>query len=304
MSDILMARLRGGTPTFRKVTEVSAEDGIDLEVPVGVDYAHQYNPLNSLESNYDLYYVVLDQEQKEKMVDPYLEALNVGADQIAKAEYNAVSVLYKISGRKLLLTRVNKSSRIGENGKTLLGFTDSGVTTTNISFAIDFSNEVDAYYDGMDRIYFSKFSRAKALFKDFDEFYQEAWYEDKALFLSNNLFEVGEIDPDDISASITQQIADIRANNQLDLDNQETVKKIKDYIRSYPLSGVVLNTNGKIKITTKDDLRCTVKLLTQRYYTSEVTGEVLEARGSVKMRDQKAKKIFNGEEVSGLPDGR
>lgn len=304
MQERIMTRLRGSVPSYRKLFDGKHLPDLGLDIPQGVENAHEYAPLDGPEAEHDMYYVVLDQEQKEKMVDPYIDALNTGTDLIAQHEYDAVNVVYKMSGRKLILSRVNSGAKIGENGRTILAFGENGVEVVSLSFGLDYSGEVDAYYDGMDRIYFSKFKKAKPLFKDFDEFYQEAWYEDKELFLGNDLFDVGEIEPDDINSAMTKQIAEIRANNHLNLDDKQTVENIKNYIKNYPLSGVILNSNSKIKITTKDDLKCTVKLLTQRYYTSEITGEVLEARGSQKMKDQKAKVIFAGQEVTGLPDNR
>jgi hypothetical protein len=296
MSQKIMARLRGSVSTYRVLFDKDPLPELGFEVPIGVATAHEYSPVEGAESTYDLYYVVIDQEQKEKMVDPYIEAAGLEAETIRQPEYVFMNAIYKTNGRSLLISRVNNSARIGENGKTLIEFGERSVSTSTISFAVDMPSEIDAYYDGRDRIYFSKFSRAKSLFKDFDDFYQEAWFDAKELFLREELFDVGAINPNDISPQQTSQIEDIRANDKLNLQDKDTIDKIKQYIKTYPLSGVVLTPEGKIKIMTKDDLRCTIKLLTQRYYTSEITGEVLEARGSAKMKDQKANKVFNGVE--------
>lgn len=299
-----MARLRGNVPSYRILFEGDTLPDIGLQTPQGLDTARPYSPLEGPEADNELYYVELDQEQKNKMVDPYIDAVNAGAEHVGQAEYSAVNAIYRISGRRLVLSRVTSNARVGENGKTMLMFGDNNVAVSKLSFAIDFSGKVDAYYDGVNRIYFSKFSRAKSLFRDFDEFYQEAWYDDKESFLETDLFAVGEIEPEDISSAETSKIAEIRNNHRLDLEDSETKRKILDYARKYPLSGVVLNADGRIKITTKDDLKCTINLLTQRYYTSEVTGEVLEARGSEKMKDQKAKKIVGGVEVNYKSDNQ
>jgi len=294
MAQKIMARLRGSAASYRVLFDKDPLPELGLEKPIGVATAFEYSPTDN--NTYDLYYVVLDQEQIEKMVDPYIESAGLEAEAIRQPEYAFMNAVYKINGRSLLIAKVNNSARIGENGKTLIEFGERSVSTSTVSFAVDMPKEIDAYYDGRDRIYFAKFSRAKSLFKDFDEFYQEAMFDDKELFLREKLFDVGAINPNDISPQLSQQIGDIRANDQLNLSDEETVEKIKKYVKSYPLSGVVLQTDGKIKIATKDDLRCTIKLLAQRYYTSDITGEVLEARGSAKMRDQKAKKVFNGVE--------
>lgn len=294
MAQKIMARLRGSVPTYRVLFDKDPLPEFGFDVPVGVGTAFEYSPTDT--NTYDLYYVVLDQEQKEKMVDPYIEAAGLESEAIRQPEYAFMNAIYKINGRSLLIAKVNNSARIGENGKTLIEFGERGVSTNTVSFAIDVPSEIDAYYDGKDRIYFSKFSKAKSLFKDFDEFYQEAWFDNKEQFLRHELFDVGAINPNDISPILTSQIEDIQANDQLNLEDEETVSKIKQYIKTYPLSGVVLTPEGRIKIMTKDDLRCTIKLLTQRYYTSEITGEVLEAKGSKVMKDQKAGKIFNGVE--------
>jgi len=289
-----MARLRGSVPSYKVLFDKDPLPELGLEKPIGVATAFEYSPTDT--NTYDLYYVVLNQEQIEKMVDPYIEAAGLESEAIRQPEYAFMNAVYKIYGRSLLIAKVNNSARIGENGKTLIEFGEKSVSTSKVSFAIDVPSNIDAYYDGKDRIYFEKFSRAKSLFKDFDEFYQEAMFDDKELFLRHKLFDVGAINPNDISPILTAQITDIRNNDQLDLDSTETIEKIKQYVKTYPLSGVILQDDGRIKIATKDDLRCTIKLLTQRYYTSDITGEVLEAKGSAKMKDQKAKKVFNGVE--------
>jgi|GEM_PF-3116484 len=294
MSKKIMARLRGSVPSYKVLFDKDPLPDLGLEKPISIATAFEYSPTDT--NTYDLYYVVLNQEQIEKMVDPYIEAAGLESEAIRQPEYAFMNAVYMINGRSLLIAKVNNSARIGENGKTLIEFGEKSVSTSTVSFAIDVPSNIDAYYDGKDRIYFEKFSRAKSLFKDFDEFYQEAMFDDKELFLRHKLFDVGAVNPNDISPQQTSQIADIQANDQLNLEDKETVDKIKQYIKTYPLSGVVLTPEGKIKIMTKDDLRCTIKLLTQRYYTSEITGEVLEAKGSAKMKDQKANKIFNGVE--------
>ena len=294
MSKKIMARLRGSVPSYKVLFDKDPLPDLGLEKPIGIATAFEYSPTDT--NTYDLYYVVLNQEQIEKMVDPYIEAAGLESEAIRQPEYAFMNAVYKIYGRSLLIAKVNNSARIGENGKTLIEFGEKSVSTSTVSFAIDMPSEIDAYYDGKDRIYFEKFSRAKSLFKDFDEFYQEAMFDDKELFLRHKLFDVGAVNPNDISPMLTAQITDIRNNDNLDLDDTKTIEKIKQYIKAYPLSGVILQDDGRIKIATKDDLRCTIKLLTQRYYTSDITGEILEAKGSAKMKDQKAKKVFNGVE--------
>jgi hypothetical protein len=304
MNEVIMARLRGVKPTFRVLFKGDSLPDIGLVAPLSLETAKPYAPLQGKESEFDLYYVELDQDQKEKMIEPYIDAVNAGTDQASQLEYNVVNAIYKKSGRRLVLSRVNSGSKIAENGRTILSFNEKSINASKLSFAIDFSGEVDAYYDGADRIYFSKFSRAKSLFRDFDEFYQEAWYEDKESFLDSDLFAVSEIEPEDIGTAETNKISEIRNNIHLNLEDEGTIAKIQAYARRYPLSGVVLNADGRIKITTKADLKCAINLLTRRYYTSEVTGEILQARGIEKMKDQKAKKIVDGVEVLGKADNR
>ena len=305
MSDRLLARLRGSVPSYRLLFDAEGND-LGLKTPAGIDHAQEYNPQETVESDHDLYYVVLDSEQREKMIEPYLDAVNAGLSPIAQEEYNSVDVIFRTTGRRLMFARVASSARIHENGKQLLVFGESDVSVSTVSFAIDVKGEVDAYYDGNDRIYFAKYARAKPLFKNFDEFFQQAWYEDKENFLGSDLFAVSEIEPEDISVADTKLIAEIRANLNLDLDDPATRKKILDYAGRYPLSGVIVNSDGRIKITTKEDVKCTVRLLTQRYFTSEITGEVLEARGAAKMKDQKPanrpKPAFSGQSDYGSED--
>lgn len=292
---MIVAKLRGGTPIFRTVLSEDESDSLDFKKPKEslLSDAEEYNPMINEPGASNWYYVVLSAEQLNHMIDPYLDAVNYGLEQIAQPEFNDINVLFRVKGRKLTFTRVSPAAKIQEKGKQMLVFGESSVQLQQTSFAIDFSGELHAYFDGHNRIYFQKFTKAKPLFKHFDTFHKEACYERSEEFLDADIFAVSDIDVDQISISDINKIAAVYENPKMDLDNPQIMARIQDYVQRYPLSGVKLNSDGRIKIATKEDLKCALALLTERYYTAEVTGEVMEARSAQKMKDHKPENKYS-----------
>ncbi len=286
MSSIVLAKMRGSAAQFRRLFADDEQQTVALEVPEGIEHAVKYNPTEVLESKDQLMYVDLDPEQHEKMIGPYLDGLSMGTDVVAQPEYADVATLIKVTGRKMVFSRIPSGSRVHEHGKKMLVFGDEGAHLETVSFAVEFSGSVDAYYDGAERIYFTSFAKAKPLFKDFQEFFQEAWYEENEDFLNCGLFSISEIGVDDVGPSETKIIAELKAKENLRLDDPQVVAKIQAYARKYPLAGVAVYPDGKLRISSKEDLKCVLKLLSEKFYTSEITGDLLEAKNLAKMKSQ------------------
>lgn len=96
MTNKIMARLRGGVSSYRILFEGDNLPDLGLKAPSGLDKALPYTPNEGPEAEFNLYYVELDQEQKNKMIDPYLEASNLGAQLASQPEYDAINTVYKI----------------------------------------------------------------------------------------------------------------------------------------------------------------------------------------------------------------
>lgn len=282
----LMVRLRGYRTEIRNVLEESQFPNYDFFPTPDLNRAVQYAPLDTEIEKDAWQFVELDAEQVESMIDPYTSVKDEnGIPEMDQAEYAQVQTVYMVNGAKIVFCRVGKSEIIGENGKTLLTFTEDGAILKQSSFALDFSGVADAVYDGESkRLYFKNIARVKPLFKGIDIFHQEATRDEKQAFLSNGFFAVGAINPDYISLKDAQRIAAILENNQIDLEDDETQQKIRSYINKYPSSGAGVDDEGKLIINSKDDLRATLKVLDQKFFTSELTDEKYEASNIKRMK--------------------
>lgn len=278
----IIARLMNTEPTFRVLFDGEDVPNIGLTIPK-VEEAKTYEPLYIPESKSEWFYVELDLEQIDEMLGPYRESNTLGTNKIEQAEYININAILEFKDRKILFSRVSNAARIGEKGRTIINFEEDTLKVNYIQHAIDFSSSIDAYYDGQKRIYFQKYSRAKPLFKGFEVFYQNTSRTDKELFLEHELFAVSDINIDFIGIREAKLIESIAKNPDLDLSDPTVRTNIRNYANNYPHANVRVNDDDKLKIASKEDLTAVLKLLSERYFTSEITGQKFEARSSTKL---------------------
>jgi len=223
--------------------------------------------------------VSLSESQISEMIQPYLDnAKNTTKRRtITASDYTKVIGLYKTDGDTLLITKVTPGLRV--ESKTLLGLNEHPEMTT-YEKAIEFSGQVDAYYENSD-LYFKNYSKVSALFSGIEVFYRRATSIEKQDFLSKSFFEIENMDVDSIGMRDSHKIAAILDDPRVDLSDVSFQQKVLQYAREF--RPAIVSEEGKLKIIDKKTLHDTLSVLTERYYKSELFGDKREAIDSAKL---------------------
>ena len=281
---MLFARLKGGVKEFRKVLDANSEPEFDYFPEPDTSSAQEYAPLQTDIDRGSWQFITLEQDNIEEMLEPYTTNPPMETPILDVSEYNLVDVLYRVHGGKILFKKLGAADKIHENGKQIISFTTQDIIIERSSFGIDFNGVADAVYETASRkLFFTSFMRAKPMFKGIDIFYQDDTLEEKEAFLDNSLFSVGDFNLNFISLADTKRLADIRESEMYDFNDPDTQSRIRAYANAYPSAGVGIDNEGKVMIDSKRDLRALLKLLEQKFFTSEITGEKLEATRTKRM---------------------
>lgn len=282
-SSELYAKLRSAKFEPRRIRLAQSADGL-LALP-DISNALPFAPLEK-EKTHAWYYLILDLATKNKLISPYVQSTyDAEIPTIDTAEYNQVAAVYHAQNNSLFIKRIASSGRIGESEKTYISLGEEPSKLIQPSFAIDISGTVDAYFNGADsRLYFQKLSRIRQLFKGVDFIALEETQEEKAKFFDNDFLSVGELNTDFVSAQDVKRIAALLENPRLDLEDSETQQKIRQYVNAYPSSGGGIDNEGRLIVHSKKDLKAALDLLEQRFFTSELTGEKMQARSTRPLR--------------------
>lgn len=282
---MLYAKLKGKQNEHRLLLAEDKMPGYDEFFPIpDLSQAEEYAPLQTEITPGSWFFVELDLEQVEEMVGPYMPDFGHEAPPIDQAEYYVVDTIYKVEQERIAFQRIPGAARIHENGKQHLSFGANDVSVERISFAIDFAGQVDAVYDmSSRRIYFQNFAKAKPIFAGFDVFHQDLTLDEKEAFLDNPLFDVGDFNLNFISLNDVRKIAAIRESTAIDIEDPDVQQRIRQYVQNYPAAGVTVGSDGRIMIGSRKELSALLKMLEQKYYTSELTGEKFLATSAKKM---------------------
>lgn len=240
----------------------------------------QFSPERKIEDD-EWFYIDLSEEDIRTMISPYLEVGRSSADHniVRTVDYKNIEAVYKITGNKIIFSKIKDSYRIAN--KLVLWLAEQP-EIKKYEHGIEFNGTVDAYYDGAGKLYFKSYSTIRPLFPGIEKFFRAATDEEKEQFLSNDFFSVNEANIK-IGIASAKRIAAILDDERIDLSNEETRNKIREYAQRYSEAQINFDENGKLIINNNKDLSCTLKLLSGRYYTSEITGEKMEAHDASKL---------------------
>lgn len=280
----LYARLKGELKDYRLIFDEASMPKFDFFPMPDISDATEYAPLATDTPKNAWFYVALNLEQMQEMVEPYLENARPDTAPINTLDYDVVDTIYKFDKDKVIFSKVGSSARIHETGKNILTFGEGKAELTIPSFGVDFSGRADAVYDSKTkRIYFQKIARARSIFKGIEIFYQDTTLDEKAEFLGSEMFALGNLNIQFISLANTLKLASINESQLYDFKDEKVREQVRIYANEYPASGVGVNEEGKIVLNNGKDLSATLKLLEQKFYTSGITGEKYEANKAKRM---------------------
>jgi len=247
------------------------------------DKAIEFDTERKIESD-EWFYIQID-EKHQDMIAPFKNCSQNTADinPILASDYSEVEALFKINNEKekyeILFQKITSSNRIESKRFLLLGDHPEIVEQKN---SIDFSGRIDAYYDGENKIYFKNFSTIRSLFDGIEDYYREATDEEVQKIIQNEMLDFRK----NVKVGIRnrKRIAAILTDQNINLDDKKFQNKIRKYAEKYPEIRLE-NIKGKYIIKNDKDLEMFLALVSGRYYTSELTGEKMEAKEVEKLHN-------------------
>lgn len=248
----------------------------------------KFNPEKLLDES-EWFYIELTLDQKDNLISPYEsnQISTVDLNNALESDYMVVEVVYRVfEGGEIIFTKITNKYKI--RNKMWLKFRDTEEAElqkeTNY---VEFTGNVDAYYDGSQKIYFKKFSTVRSMFPGIEEFYREATAEEKQRFLDNNIFDVTELEPNDIGSRDSSRIAIVMNDESIGLSDGSNRDNILAAAQQFSELEIELADN-KLVLRDTAALKKVLNLLTSRYYVSEITGKKMESYGSVAIERPRA----------------
>lgn len=191
-------------------------------------------------------------------------------DQIISADwehldfiiYSKESSLYfqRISSKKYLITK----KFLGMKGDPELREEQEGIEIVEYP---DFS-----YNKNVQKIFFKDFSKLEKILTGIDELYREATDEEIKLFLNSDFIKTENVEIKNISVSKRKKMA-----QAIDKLAEINVEELKEYGKKYSNDVFI---EDKIIINNKNDIDIVLKIIFEKFYTSEVTREKREANST------------------------
>ncbi|WP_298713350.1 hypothetical protein [uncultured Veillonella sp.] len=228
-------------------------------------------------------------DHKEEIIDHFLNLFKSTANLNTFDDDSFSAIDFLITKPKesneLFLKKITKAKRI-ENISILqikgrqLG--SSALKVINIPNGIELDGNIDAYYDGNNRLYFKNFNKIHNIFKGIDIFYREANEEEVASFKNSACLELSDYTRD-IGIRNLKMIAFIKDNPKIKLDQPEYIQQMIDQASNF--DAITLRVeNNKFIINNESDLSQFLKLALGRFYINPLTDD--------KMLANTAKTIF------------
>ncbi|MDR0580340.1 MAG: hypothetical protein LBG21_07050 [Campylobacteraceae bacterium] len=232
------------------------------------------------------FYIEIDNEHST-MMDTFVNCSQNTADinTILADDYSKVETIFKIETtedekHQIIFQKITNANRI--ESKTLLLFVGDHPEIVKQDKSIDFSDRVDAYFDGENKIYFRNFSTIRSLFEGIEDYYREATDDEVQRITQNIMLQVNE--GINVGVRNRKKIATILSDENIKLDDVNFQNKIREYAKKYPEISIETTQDGKYIINDNKDLEIFLALVGGRYYTSEITGEKMEAKAIEKLR--------------------
>lgn len=282
---MLFAKIKGtrNIPAQHRILASDKEslEQFDFYVIPNIIHKFKFNPDRKLEPN-EWYFIELDQDQVGTMLNPYIlnEESSADLNKTVQSDYDLIEVVYKVEESRAIFTKITDGYRV--KNRTILKLHDlEQVQVIQEHDSILFDGEVHAYFDGANKLYFKNFGKIRSLFPGIDQFYREATREEKLRFLSNDMFEVEDIDSIEIGQRDSARIALALNDEIIDFDNPAKKDKIIASARNYSdITKLDISDEDKISLKDSNDVKHTLNVIFSRYYISEITGLKMESYGS------------------------
>ena len=265
---------------YRKLD--NSDDISELVAPkIEPENCIEFDPELILEAE-DWFYIEIDDEHIS-MIKEYEDKFSntAGLNDVTEEEFSKIGLIFrKVENNGLVFQKITQSKRMVDKSILKWKYNSRRAERTIIENGIELKSENDAYFDGIDRLYFKNFRTIRSLFKGIDDYYRIA-----------SLAEVDEFKEFDLVSFVSDfkiktdnlKMLAILKDDEIDLSNTTIISTLLTSYEQYPEQDFKVS-EGRFIIDTNKQLTSFLKLALGRLYTNPITKHKMEASSARRLR--------------------
>ena len=260
----------------------NSDDISELVAPtIEPDNSIKFDPEAQLEHE-DWFYIEID-DIHMSMVKEYGDKFlsTVSLNDVTEEEFTKIDLIFrKLENDGLVFQKITKSKRMVD--KSILKWIPNirKPERTIIENGIELKSEIDAYFDGNNRLYFKNFRTIRSLFKGIDDYYRIASQAEVDEFKEFNL--VCFVKEFKIKTNNLKMLAVLK-DYGIDLNDVAVKSTLLRTYSQYPRQEFDLDQNNIFQIDSNKKLTSFLKLALGRLYTNPITHDKMEANYAKKL---------------------
>jgi len=267
----------------RKYRKLDNSDDIsELVAPeIGPENSREFDPETKLEQG-DWFYIEIDADHRTMISEYSDKFLNTASlNDVNRDEFSKIDLIFrKVDIDGLVFQKITQSKRMVE--KSILRWIPNigRPERTIIENGIELKSEIDAYFDGNDKLYFKSFKTIRSLFNGIDDYYRIASQAEVDEFKEFKL--VHFVSDFEIKANNLKMLAVLK-DYDINLDNIKIKRILLKTHGNYPHQEFMLDENDIFQIDSNKKLTSFLKLALGRLYTNPITKDKMEANYAKKL---------------------
>mgnify|MGYP000945393046 CR=1 FL=1 len=260
----------------------NSDDISELVAPtIEPDNSIKFDPEAQLEHE-NWFYIEID-DIHMSMVKEYGDKFlsTVSLNDVTEEEFTKIDLIFrKLENDGLVFQKITKSKRMVD--KSILKWIPNirKPERTIIENGIELKSEIDAYFDGNNRLYFKNFRTIRSLFKGIDDYYRIASQAEVDEFKEFNL--VCFVKEFKIKTNNLKMLAVLK-DYGIDLNDVAVKSTLLRTYSQYPRQEFDLDQNNIFQIDSNKKLTSFLKLALGRLYTNPITHDKMEANYAKKL---------------------
>ena len=265
---------------YRKLD--NTDDISELVAPeIDPENSREFNPEIKLEHE-DWFYIKIDDDHRA-MISEYSDQFSntVSLNDVGASDFSKIDLIFqKGENDDLIFQKITKSKRIVE--KSILRWIPNigRPERTIIENGIELKSDIDAYFDGNDKLYFKSFKTIRSLFNGIDDYYRIASQAEVDEFKEFNL--VHFVSDFEIKNNNLKMLAVLK-DYDINLDDTDIKQTLLETYGGYPHQEFELDENDIFQINSNKKLTSFLKLALGRLYTNPITNDKMEANYAKKL---------------------
>lgn len=267
----------------RKYRKMDNSDDIsELVAPaIEPENSREFDPETKLEQE-DWFYIEIDDDHRTMISEYSDKFLNTASlNDVDGDEFSKIDLIFReVDNDGLVFQKITQSKRMVE--KSILRWRPNirRPERTIIENGIELKSEIDAYFDGNDKLYFKNFRTIRSLFNGIDDYYRIASQSEVDEFKEFNL--VHFVSDFEIKTNNLKMLAVLK-DYEIDLDDIAIKSTLLRTYSQYPSQEFELDNNQNFIIDSNRKLTCFLKLALGRLYTNPITHHKMEANYAKKL---------------------